>query len=637
MKRFSIVMTMAMLLILSIVPAYAIEIFPITDFKFTGNTTAFRLGDGYLSRGSQTQVGDIIYSVGKVTHTVDPATGDTYGLDPNEEYTYYIGGLQIIVPDTPGSVGYLGVDPDSPVTDPISGDPVAWMVVWKDTIPDFALADGPAANPEWGSPYPSADPTETIINDGTPWITGVLQGLPTWLDPRAVALTHISSFNPINGHTTSFIHLQSLDTPWGPITGSFNSQITSGYYGTSNTGLSLDAQMLNTLQPSLVNGWFNRDNDPVTVAFAEQECTLQVEKKCVVPPEPGESECETKIAAMLLRYTGPDQTVVNVEFKGKSGATATYIGVDLISGVTELSGQNGFTIDAAASGKADLGAKTTIKISGDKEEIHTSCSTPFVAGEPAPLDRPKGDPSPNWFVVSFRDKNGTVVPPPDPVPADLCMISEGGDDVEYTYTITNTGIEDVFDVTVEDDQLVTVPGSPILSLASGAEVTLTATQFVMDDTINVVTVTGKTGAGETCSATDSAEVIVKPLLFECDKPIKELTMIWDGTEAIRVKAWKGKPGSTLLADIDNIKPGDEVAVDGFTGKPNDVIWEIFDAGTENKIGESKFHLSCSDKDMNGPEDCGKPQGDGKKNESKYINDWLLEGMVDKTSSFDCTP
>jgi len=42
--------------------------------------------------------------------------------------------------------------------------------------------------------------------------------------------------------------------------------------------------------------------------------------------------------------------------------------------------------------------------------------------------------------------------------------------------------------------------------------------------------------------------------------------------------------------------------------------------------------------MNGPEDCGNPQGDGKKNESKYINDWLLEGMVDSAGGvLDCTP
>ena len=39
-----------------------------------------------------------------------------------------------------------------------------------------------------------------------------------------------------------------------------------------------------------------------------------------------------------------------------------------------------------------------------KKVIHTSCSAPFVAGAPAPLDSPKGDPSPNWFVEGFEQK-----------------------------------------------------------------------------------------------------------------------------------------------------------------------------------------------------------------------------------------
>ena len=92
-----------------------------------------------------------------------------------------------------------------------------------------------------------------------------------------------------------------------------------------------------------------------------------------------------------------------------------------------------------------------------------------------------------------------------------------------------------------------------------------------------------------------------------------------------------------MADIDNITPGDEVAIAGFAGSPNDVYWEIFDAGTGVKLGESKFHLSCSDSDMNGVEDCGKNQGDGKSNELGLINDWLLERIKDEGGALDCTP
>jgi serine-aspartate repeat-containing protein C/D/E len=122
--------------------------------------------------------------------------------------------------------------------------------------------------------------------------------------------------------------------------------------------------------------------------------------------------------------------------------------------------------------------------------------------------------------------------------------------------------------------------------------------------------------------------------FVCTKPIDSLIMIWDGDQDIRIKAWKGAVGSMLLRDISLISNGQEVTVSGYAGSPNDVIWEIFEAGTDNKIGESTFHLSCSDGDMNGPEDCGKYQGDGKE-KAGYINQWILAGMVDSQSSFNC--
>ena len=66
--------------------------------------------------------------------------------------------------------------------------------------------------------------------------------------------------------------------------------------------------------------------------------------------------------------------------------------------------ENGWSIDATAHGQIELGAKTGIFIDGVEEVIHTSCSAAFVIGAPAPLDNPKGNPSPNWFVVDFVQK-----------------------------------------------------------------------------------------------------------------------------------------------------------------------------------------------------------------------------------------
>ena len=74
------------------------------------------------------------------------------------------------------------------------------------------------------------------------------------------------------------------------------------------------------------------------------------------------------------------------------------------------------------------------------------------------------------------------------------------------------------------------------------------------------------------------------------------------------------------------------------GSPNDQEWEIFAAGDCNgtPLGESVFHISCSDDDMNGTEDCGKNEGDGKSDDQSKINDWLFEGMSGDLT-LDCTP
>ena len=127
--------------------------------------------------------------------------------------------------------------------------------------------------------------------------------------------------------------------------------------------------------------------------------------------------------------------------------------------------------------------------------------------------------------------------------------------------------------------------------------------------------------------------------FACAKPLDALTMIWDGSQEVGVRAWKDEPGEILLHTQDNILPGDEVEVTGYAPKDgNDVIWEIYDTDTSgSKLGESVYHMSCSDDDMDGAEDCGKREGDGKNNGGGFINDWLLEGMVDAEGVLNCTP
>ena len=82
---------------------------------------------------------------------------------------------------------------------------------------------------------------------------------------------------------------------------------------------------------------------------------------------------------------------------------------------------------------------------------------------------------------------------------------------------------------------------------------------------------------------------------------------------------------------------DEASIAGFAGSPNDVYWEIFLDGTTFKLGESKFHLSCSDDEMDGPEDCDKLQGDGKSDDDGFVNLWQLDLLAGNGQTLDCTP
>jgi hypothetical protein len=138
-----------------------------------------------------------------------------------------------------------------------------------------------------------------------------------------------------------------------------------------------------------------QDTDTVTVTVVE-------------PPEPPQ-ECTTKIQAMLLIYTGANiPGPVTVVFNPDRGPDVTYNlpgGLNAGDTLSSMS-QNGNTIDALVDGEDELGAKTIITINGTAPDsgIHTSCSANFFEGQPAPLNDPKGDPSPNWFVESFRQK-----------------------------------------------------------------------------------------------------------------------------------------------------------------------------------------------------------------------------------------
>ena len=98
---------------------------------------------------------------------------------------------------------------------------------------------------------------------------------------------------------------------------------------------------------------------------------------------------------MVFLYTGTSVSNATLVFDPDHGAGFTLTGINLTQNSTEIN----FPMD-----DADFGAKVRISINGVVHELHTSCSTPFIAGLPAPLNSPKGDPSPIWTVVSFTQK-----------------------------------------------------------------------------------------------------------------------------------------------------------------------------------------------------------------------------------------
>jgi uncharacterized repeat protein (TIGR01451 family) len=141
---------------------------------------------------------------------------------------------------------------------------------------------------------------------------------------------------------------------------------------------------------------------------------------------------------------------------------------------------------------------------------------------------------------------------------------------------------------------------------------------------------------------------VSPQPYVCTKPIQELSMTWQGGAApfdqpIYISAKVKSTGATVT--LGPIAIGDTAVVNGYDGSlGNDVFWNIYsDAALTNQIGQSTFHLSCSDDNMDGPEDCGKTEGNAKESigclpagtNASCVNLWTFEGMSGAGKTLDC--
>jgi len=364
------------------------------------------------------------------------------------------------------------------------------------------------------------------------------------------------------------------------------------------------------------------------------ECDISVDKTCIIDTPPSDGGlCTEAIAATTLRYIGPDNPNANVTFQGKDHGYAEYLGVNLVSGATVLTdaGQNGYTVDGTLTGDK-LGSKTTITINGVKEIIHTSCSAIYVAGEPAPLDNKtpnppnsdKGDPSPNWEVVNFLQKDGVIIEESNgggPAQgADACEIPFGGADVTYGYTVSNDGPTSVDVTSVLDDKLGELLNAPPEVLAPGDTLILSGGPVFIDqlteNTVNVsANVSGTPNA--VCPAEDSVIVDVEPPpQLSCDdgKP-GELVFEYTGEacEASPANPQGGKftcsgdpAGASpvqLIVEKANTDPSDEtINIGDFVTVTK--AGDKFDSQTDFKVMQGgqviqdlSMHLSCS-QDLN---------------------------------------
>lgn len=152
--------------------------------------------------------------------------------------------------------------------------------------------------------------------------------------------------------------------------------------------------------------------------------------------------------------------------------------------------------------------------------------------------------------------------------------------------------------------------------------------------------------------TKTCEVIPPPpstTPFVCSnaKPLDVLTMInGSGQTVSNIRVYRDKydpknPAKNLMYTLAGpFANGAEVAAEGYAAASavNDVDW-VFQANGTTYI--SRFHRSCSDPDMNGPEDCGKPQGNAKSTSTSLqglpvLNTWALEGLAGNGLELNCT-
>jgi len=237
------------------------------------------------------------------------------------------------------------------------------------------------------------------------------------------------------------------------------------------------------------------DSDPA-------ECSTEID---VVPPP----HCVGKLTSLKFRYTGescaatitgqPSHSILCFDNLPPTSdpvrvivdASANPGGGPRLLDVTGVVAGDILTVDASAGGLGYLPSTTGwwIKNANTGELIQdgymrTNCHKPVDLGDQIGAMQ--------VFSVNSTQGGSNAL----------------GNDVDYTYVVTNPNADQAVNVSLDDDQLGNIASGVVL--AAGESQTFTATALIEETTINVATVSGEVN-GQTCNvATAEATITVTP-------------------------------------------------------------------------------------------------------------------------------
>jgi hypothetical protein len=415
---------------------------------------------------------------------------------------------------------------------------------------------------------------------------------------------------------------------------------------------------------------FTTENGTEVDCQAAPPPTFQNACECpVAPPKP---HCKGDLEEIQLVYLGEllgaNCSVTNDQ-GGQGSCTGANLTADDVVVTTLTSG-----VDADPAGGIDARGLFSIKPTNSWQALPSSisftatdgaanaqtvtiradCDQPLNLGDRFGdfvvfgMDRGDGDSHNGHYGCDSDDDSDSDSDGASGKPGEDGLITLGCQ-AEYQYTVTNPNAVAVDVQVVDDPNVADADPSTVdvgsTTLGPGQQHTFFFTRTLYESLTNRATVTGsESGGGAQCTmAMDEVPItVVLPPTgsFDClkAKPIDEISMKWNGAQDVCVVAYDGLVGGTVLDQQDGIQPGDVVTVDGMGGYPWEQQWQIFAAGDcgGTPLGTSEFKISCHDSAMNGVEDCGKPQGNGKDDDPSLVNDWLLEGLVGD-EELQCTP